>query len=75
LGDILVFLIRDVASGPREFNMSPLCLFHTDVRTAMIYVHRLNRGGKGVWSPADSLTQGLNPSQLSWNYAYPSMAM
>lgn len=70
-----MFRIRDAANGPREFNMSLLRSFHTDVRTAMIYMHRLNRGGKGVRSPADSLTQGLNPSQLSWNYAHPSMAM
>ena len=70
-----MFRIRDAANGPREFNMSLLRSFHTDVRTAMIYMHRLNRGGKGVRSPADSLTQGLNPSQLSWNYAYASMAM
>jgi len=26
-----------------------------DVRTTMIYTHVLNRGGKGVRSPADSL--------------------
>jgi integrase len=39
-------------------------LDHTDVRTAMIYTHVLNRGGKGVRSPADALVQGLSPSQL-----------
>ncbi|MEE8251367.1 MAG: integron integrase [Gemmatimonadales bacterium] len=39
-------------------------LGHTDVRTTMIYTHVLNRGGKGVRSPADALTQGFNPSQL-----------
>jgi integron integrase len=39
-------------------------LGHTDVRTTMIYTHVLNRGGKGVRSPADALTQGLSPSQL-----------
>lgn len=39
-------------------------LGHTDVRTTMIYTHVLNRGGRGVRSPADALTQGLNPSQL-----------
>jgi hypothetical protein len=43
-----VFPICDVASGPREIPMSLLCSFHTGVRTAMIYMHRLNRGGKGV---------------------------
>jgi integron integrase len=30
-------------------------LGHADVRTTMIYVHVLNRGGKGVKSPADDL--------------------
>jgi len=39
-------------------------LGHTDVRTTMIYTHVLNRGGRGVRSPADALTQGLTPSQL-----------
>ena len=39
-------------------------LWHADVRTTMIYTHVLNRGGKGVRSPADALVQGLRPSQL-----------
>ena len=30
-------------------------LGHKDVRTKMIYTHVLNRGGKGVRSPVDSL--------------------
>jgi site-specific recombinase XerD len=30
---------------------------HTDVRTTMSYTHVLNRGGKGVRSPADALLQ------------------
>jgi integrase len=30
-------------------------LEHSDVRTTMIYAHVLNRGGRGVRSPADSL--------------------
>jgi hypothetical protein len=43
--------------------MSLLVSFHTNVRSTMIYMHRLTRIGKGVWSPADSLTQGLRTSQ------------
>ena len=34
-------------------------LGHSDLRTTMIYTHDLNRGGKGVRSPADSLTKGF----------------
>jgi len=30
-------------------------LGHTDVRTTMVYTHVLNRGGKGIKSPVDSL--------------------
>lgn len=32
-------------------------LGHSDVRTTMIYTHVLNRGGRGVRSPADLLRQ------------------
>jgi integrase len=33
-------------------------LGHKDVRTTMIYTHVLNRGGRGVRSPADLLATG-----------------
>ena len=32
---------------------------HNDVRTTIIYTHVLNRGGRGVRSPADVLARGL----------------
>ncbi len=37
---------------PSEPYQEPLG--HTDVKTAMIYAHVLNRGGNGVRSPVDS---------------------
>ena len=36
-------------------------LGHEDVRTTMIYTHVLNRGGRGVVSPADLLTSPQPP--------------
>ncbi len=37
---------------------------HRDVKTTMIYTHVLNRGVKGVKSPADSLWS----SMLGWGF-------
>ena len=62
LGDILVFRIRDMTSCQRGFDISLLCSFHTDVRTAMIYTHALNRDGKGV--PGNLSDNDPRPSAL-----------
>src|SRR6185369_15480308 len=35
-------------------------LGHRDVRTTMIYTHVLNRGGRGVTSPADRLVMSMS---------------
>lgn len=37
-------------------------LGHRDVSTTMVYTHVLNRGGRGVRSPADEL--GMSPDRL-----------
>ncbi len=39
-------------------------LGHRDVSTTMIYAHVLNRGGRGVRSPADGLGGSAAPSQV-----------
>ena len=40
---------------PSRMRTAQELLGHTDVSTAMIYTHVLNRGGRGVRSPADRL--------------------
>ena len=45
----LLFLYRHVIRTVQEL------LGHKDIRTAMVHTHALNRGGKGVKSPADTL--------------------
>ena len=47
---------QDVADGYGIRTVQEL-LGHNDVRTTMIYAHVLNRGGRGVRSPADGLAR------------------
>jgi integron integrase len=52
-------------------------LGHRDLRTTMIYTHVLNRGGRGVLSPADALTWTPDPPaprSISITHATPSTA-
>lgn len=39
-------------------------LDHSDISTTMIYTHVLNRGGRGVRSPADELMGSAAQCQL-----------
>ena len=47
------------ARGIRTSLHSTRLLGHQDVRTTMIYTHVLGRGGRGAYSPLDSLTAGI----------------
>jgi len=40
-------------------------LGHADVNTTMIYTHVLNRGGRGVASPLDRLSDGPTPPETA----------
>ncbi|MEX0874692.1 MAG: integron integrase [Actinomycetota bacterium] len=40
-------------------------LGHEDVRTTMIYTHVLNRGGRGVRSPLDSIPEARQPTSYA----------
>jgi integrase len=42
-------------------------LDHKDVKTTMVYTHVLNRGGRGVRSPVDSLGASLTLGVIGGN--------
>ena len=48
------YLIVKISTGQDIRTIQEL-LGHSDVKTTMIYTHVLNKGGKGVESPADRL--------------------
>jgi site-specific recombinase XerD len=51
----MVSAVREVINSGYDIRTVQELLGHKDVSTTMIYTHVLNRGGKGVFSPADRL--------------------
>jgi len=51
----MVSAVREVINSGYDIRTVQELLGHKDVSTTMICTHVLNRGGKGVFSPADRL--------------------
>jgi integrase len=52
---VLTFIFRSLAVRDYDIRTIQELLGRKEVKTKMIYTHVLNRGGKGVKSPADDL--------------------